>query len=838
MAEYYEQKEEYKKLILKSVSAFNSDVSYESTLEDLGNAIKQGTERKDEHLTIDSAFRTCLREMFLALPKENKILTKDGNITKLLNVSLDIGSKIFPLSRELKEKEDGVKSAEDPKMKEKLREEHEKMRSILSIAKTPYQMLEDILEQQTVSQSEHTWKIVKSLTSKLSSESYFQKGKLQLLKICNALLKKLSKAIHTEFCGQVLMFLTSVYGTSERSALNLGGKINDANNTHFETDFPVFREAFEPELLRQFELASSVHQNNSTSKMKVSSSSSKIKEDGEEDEDQATAPPDTDDNKTGSYTTAKRFKNSKKNFQVNHELYQTFWRFQKYFTSDNKGLENREKWKSFVEQINIILNAFECFEYPKKELAQSAEQFLTARRNALQATVSQFMLDPKSSSSNSEGGGMDIGSLTNAADISEDTGCKFLTSPQLFALQLLDPALRKQVLTQVLVLMHSLRALPITLSETAQPRKFGQKDGKDKKDDRKDKSVSIYEDIKFIEKRAFALLESTPPHGTGFVKSLKSMLDRELSWLEWKKMRKCLEFERYPNAGNNAFDTGTLLRLGQGKKRPPLGGLSSGSSQPTQYITSISDDDVSNAAKTLTESAPTYEKHIEFWMDCEDPDAGIEDEYHPKHDTIYCWRARRLLAGHNLKVFEKMMDGNLQNGVGELINPSQSKSFIELTSPEVPVPEPEPEPKPKPSTKDDVKVEKDVGDNGAAGTYEANMEIEEGEEVDGQEKDRQEEDIEPTFKRQRKNHDDTTKNNELKRENSSNNGKGGNKDTKNDNSAEAKDQELEVEDDGGDGGDMDISADGASKDGDTTASVAGNKKKKQRQNHNNKGRKK
>ena len=806
MAElYYKQLEFYKGIIGKCLSSYASD-AYENSLEELGKAIKDGAVNKDEHLTVDSAFRIYLREMFLALPQDNKKLMKDGDIAKLLNISLDVGSKIFPLPIKVKQVEESMKSADDPKIKGEFREEYRKMSVIMSIAKTPFQMLEDILEQQTVSQSAHTWEIVQSLTSKLSKDSYFQKGKLQLLKICNGLLKKLSKAIHTEFCGKVLMFLSSVYGTSEKSAVNLGGKINDANNTLFETNVSSFQEAFEPEVLRKFELAYEAEQNSDQLKTKMvkSSSSSTIKEEGEadgEEEQEATGDAkckthetdEVENEKMGSYTTTKYTKTGK-NLQIDHELYQTFWGFQKHFTSDNKSLDSKEKWKALTKQIDVILSAFECFEYPKKELQQSAEQFLASRRNALQASVSEFMIDPKSSSHSNGSSDVNIDSFTSTTDIAEDTGCKFLTSPQLFALQLLDPALRKQILTQILIFMHSLRACPISIVESAQPRKFGHKDNKD---DRKDKFVHIQEDIKQIETRAFALLGSAPSDGAGFIKGLKRLLDRELSWLEWKKMRKCLEFELYPPTNRGAFDADTLSSIS--RKTPPLRALSSKISEPAQYITSISNDDVSTAAKMLTENAPTYEKHIEFWMDCEDPDAGIEDEYHPKHDTIYCWRARRLLANHKLKVFEKMMDGSLRNGIGELTYPSQRSHFIELLGPEIP--EPEPEISKKRTENSDSKLEIRNNDSSQmmevddTGVSEAKMEMEEGEaeqveaQTEKEVEEAAEDDIEPAQKKQRTDGEkmDRKKHNNKKRKDH------GNKDIQREKSAEKREENMKVD---------------------------------------------
>ena len=36
-----------------------------------------------------------------------------------------------------------------------------------------------------------------------------------------------------------------------------------------------------------------------------------------------------------------------------------------------------------------------------------------------------------------------------------------------------------------------------------------------------------------------------------------------------------------------------------------------------------------------------------------------QDEYHPKHDTVYCWRTRRLMACSKLSVFEEMAEGTV-----------------------------------------------------------------------------------------------------------------------------------------------------------------------------------
>lgn len=51
------------------------------------------------------------------------------------------------------------------------------------------------------------------------------KASLCLLKLCNALLRRLSKTHNSVFCGKILVFLSFTFALSERSAVNLMGKV-------------------------------------------------------------------------------------------------------------------------------------------------------------------------------------------------------------------------------------------------------------------------------------------------------------------------------------------------------------------------------------------------------------------------------------------------------------------------------------------------------------------------------------------------------------------------------------------------------------------------------------
>jgi len=97
-------------------------------------------------------------------------------------------------------------------------------------------LIGDLLEQQTVSQARVTWDLIELFADKIIAIFSSQLAKYALLRFCNSLLRKLSKSCHTEFCGRVLLFLTALYPISEKSAVNLTGKINQNNTTTFDSE--------------------------------------------------------------------------------------------------------------------------------------------------------------------------------------------------------------------------------------------------------------------------------------------------------------------------------------------------------------------------------------------------------------------------------------------------------------------------------------------------------------------------------------------------------------------------------------------------------------------------
>ncbi|ESK93415.1 udp-glucose epimerase [Moniliophthora roreri MCA 2997] len=91
----------------------------------------------------------------------------------------------------------------------------------------PFQILQDLLETQTISSCSHIFTWIESRKDRLTQGMIPQKGKaLILLRTLNDLLRRLSKMGMgmTGFCGRILCFLSGVFPLGERSGVNLRGE--------------------------------------------------------------------------------------------------------------------------------------------------------------------------------------------------------------------------------------------------------------------------------------------------------------------------------------------------------------------------------------------------------------------------------------------------------------------------------------------------------------------------------------------------------------------------------------------------------------------------------------
>ncbi|OAY53350.1 THO complex subunit 1 [Manihot esculenta] len=102
-----------------------------------------------------------------------------------------------------------------------------------------FQLLEDLTEMSTMRNCKDIFGYIESKQDILGKQELFARGKLVMLRTCNQLLRRLSKANDVVFCGRILMFLAHFFPLSERSAVNIKGVFNTSNETKYEKDPPA-----------------------------------------------------------------------------------------------------------------------------------------------------------------------------------------------------------------------------------------------------------------------------------------------------------------------------------------------------------------------------------------------------------------------------------------------------------------------------------------------------------------------------------------------------------------------------------------------------------------------
>lgn len=100
----------------------------------------------------------------------------------------------------------------------------------------PVVLLGDVFDAVTLDQCERIFSYVEKNVSVWKENWIFSSCKNNLLRMCNDLLKRFSRAQNTVFCGRILLFLATFFPFSERSGLNIISEFNLENLTEFEND--------------------------------------------------------------------------------------------------------------------------------------------------------------------------------------------------------------------------------------------------------------------------------------------------------------------------------------------------------------------------------------------------------------------------------------------------------------------------------------------------------------------------------------------------------------------------------------------------------------------------
>jgi len=456
---------------------------------------------------------------------------------------------------------------------------------------TAIQVLTDLFDVLTLANCEILFKTVEKEVATWREPLFFTSGKNNLLRICNDLLRRLSRTQNTVFCGRILLFLAKFFPFSERSGLNVISEFNLDNVTNYS------KEDQEPKPVKKEEIKEEPASEEEKKDVEEVEIVMEVDDNKDELNDKAKDKKEVNKSKKVESKDEKRKLKPQKsesedqNLNVDYSLYKKFWQIQDYFRNPVQCYQ-KEPWKSFSQHSSDVLAIFQSFK-----------------------------LDSSSSKSSS----------ASAAN-QDQYFSKYLTNQNLLQLQLSDSNFRRYILLQFLILFQYLKSNV----------KF--------KSDNQTLSGDQDRWIGETTKKIYKLLEETPPNGPEFAKSVRHILRREDHWNKWKNegcpslAKKVEGNEATKSIGEGGSHRRKKRKLGDviekevAEKRVNLGnpGLTA--------LWNLNPENLDACRAKERDFLPSLENYFEEAIEQLDPKNGIEDTYKKVNNGEWGWRALRLMS--------------------------------------------------------------------------------------------------------------------------------------------------------------------------------------------------
>lgn len=270
-------------------------------------------------------------------------------------------------------------------------------------------LVEELIDSQTIEGCRTTFDYLESRRERITAKHFKPKG-LIVLRTCNELLRRLSRAEDISFSGRVFIFMFQSFPMGDKGTVNLRGAYHTENVTTFEKTAPKSEETMDKMDVDTKEATDA----------KAATTGAKAVSFDAKDKPASEKPLDTD------------------------ALYPVFWSLQEYFCQPTKlfDAENMVKFKSGMEATVV---AFES-------VAQG-------QRNSKTPDDTK---DPSKKRKRIETEGSDNSNFNP----------KYLTSRDLFELEISDLFFRRHILIQAIIVLDFLRSL--TASAKAKHTKIKQ----------------------------------------------------------------------------------------------------------------------------------------------------------------------------------------------------------------------------------------------------------------------------------------------------------------------------------------------------------------------------
>ncbi|MCJ1401490.1 hypothetical protein MMC11_004704 [Xylographa trunciseda] len=473
-------------------------------------------------------------------------------------------------------------------------------------------LVEELLDSQTIDGCRTIFDYLESRRERLIAKQFKAKN-LAILRACNELLRRLSRAEDTVFCGRVFIFLFQTFPLGDRSSVNLRGEFHVDNVTTYDQT--------------QAQILSSLDQMDvdmdNTTKPILTGHDGTI-------EKTRDVPPDivnTEVLKDAKVVTFDSTGLESNEIVLDADaLYPIFWSLQDFFSTPTKLFE--------IENLKSLRSGLEATLIKFKEVQKDAE----VRGN------SKAPEDNRRGKKRKRGG--------NGEEIASSFNPKYLTSRDLFELEISDLAFRRHVLVQALILIDFLLSLT--------PK------SKAKTESMKNKSV-LYDYTLEEEDATWALRMRLDianylqqgPEGKFYYRMVDTVLLRDKNWVRWKA-ENCPPFQRpslssddFVAARNGAQKACTNKRL----RAIPLGALD------LSFLSDVESMDGMEKFKDPARYAVPEAESLKGPIADDEFDASIATSEEDKQLATNArasklWRMLRICYKSKFRVFDKIDDGN------------------------------------------------------------------------------------------------------------------------------------------------------------------------------------
>ncbi|KAE8350691.1 THO complex subunit 1 transcription elongation factor-domain-containing protein [Aspergillus coremiiformis] len=474
-------------------------------------------------------------------------------------------------------------------------------------------LIEELLDSQTIDGCRKVFDYLES-RRKRNTKKHFKQKSLIILRSCNELLRRLSRAEDTVFCGRVFIFLFQSFPLGDKSAVNLRGEYHTENVTTYD-EIPKADTKMEDE----GDVAMSDGQEPPTT-----TESQQEKNEIEPPSLVGSQTP-THDQQTAPRVFISKDEDTDEKGGDLHTLYPMFWGLQAYFSAPIRIFDSQQ-FTTFKLGLEATLSTFKSVNTDLESSSTSKTSEELRKSNKRKRTAD----------------GQEIASSFNP---------KYLTSRDLFDLEVNDTAFRRHVLVQALILLDFMLSLT--------PK------AKAKLADLTNKSV-LYgfvlneEDAKWAVKMRKAI-EEYLQEGIGgkfYYRMVDTVLSRDKNWVRWKA-EGCPLIERAPVSVTEylgAREHATKLYANKRLRSSPMGSLN---------LNFLSEGESVAGLERLKESqrftVPSSDSFMVGIMDDEldiDTAQTKEDkESATRAKASKTWRILRLSAKSKLAAFDKIEDG-------------------------------------------------------------------------------------------------------------------------------------------------------------------------------------